>query len=133
MAKYCEAQVARATTGTLTLRRVVGDEEPPSEVVPLVVNQPHSSCIAGTIGHNLPSSNAEGGSRSGVRARRSKSGVADGGARRDRGSELDNGHIAIEGVLVEARVRLDGRDADEGSTRAPVLRSYQFLFMFVEL
>jgi hypothetical protein len=64
--------------------------------------------IAGIMGLDIPSSNGKVRARSGIRARRGKSGVADGGARGDGGCELDDRDITIKGVRVKARVSLDG-------------------------
>ena len=76
---------------------------------------------------NLPSSNSKSSSRGGVRARSCQSRVADGRARGNGGCQLDDGDIAVKGVLVETRVGLDGRDLDNCSARVPVLKEDYYL------
>jgi hypothetical protein len=71
---------------------------------------------------NVPASDS--GNRVGGRVRTggSKSSVADGRAGRDGSGELEDRNIAVKSGAREAGVDLDGRDLDEGASRAPVLR-----------
>jgi hypothetical protein len=63
----------------------------------------------------LPAGNGQSGTRSRVLARSGKGCVADGGASRNGGPELDNGNVVVRSAAVVARVNDNGSNS-RGST-----------------